>query len=462
MQSATKSARSRVARVARVARAARPAFGTSRPEPIAALLAWVALLAPASAQDAVRAPSALSIDCTPDSLRVSGEAPIPTRFPLCDALERAAPGCQITLQPGDYGPLKIGFDSRNDGWCQGPGGRPGQPVVVRGLGRVTLHPDGDGDTISVNQAVECAWIRFENLVIEPGYRAGIFFFELGGGRVHRGFEFADCDVLGTWDHAAHAGAESKWAVWGHSLADFTFAGRARRARIEKIHWEHGFYLQNCRGDVTIENVDARELGRTFLQLTSRASDGPPASGTVSVRDCSIADIGLSRDDDWKGGAAITIAGGMPDASVRLERVRYRAGFDPRLRHLTRPEVPYGTAALVAWDGGEALPNGTLVLEGCDFEFAPGCGDRPVVSIGACREVQLVGSNRIVAGAAPVALELDPRPRGAAPRHPCGAISLSDASAIRGRIELRGRQADAAALEELARPRPPAPGSSGGG
>src|SRR5690606_959193 len=125
-----------------------------------------------------------------------------------------------------------------------------------------------------------------------------------------------------------------------------------------------------------------------------------------LKDCEIRDPGLAPGDAFKGGSAITL-GGRHTGEVRLERCHVRVGFNERLRKLTRPGVPYGTGAVVAVDGGESVPNGKLVLEDCIFEYAKGCGDRPVVSVGGVRELVLEGTNRIVAGGDQPALAIDP-------------------------------------------------------
>jgi hypothetical protein len=105
--------------------------------------------------------------------------------------------------------------------------------------------------------------------------------------------------------------------------------------------------------------------------------------------------------------------------------------------LTRPEAPYGTGALVAWDGGERAPTARLILEDVDFEFARGSGDRPLAAIGACTSVELRGKSRFVSGGKPSALELEPvrdaRPEGS----PVGALDVGPEIKIEGPIRWRG-------------------------
>ena len=267
-------------------------------------------------------------------------------------------------------------------------------------------------TISINQEIRNGHFVFRNLEIEPGERAGIFFFILRKNQVHEGFHFEDVDIIGSWDHLTRRGKKSKWGVWGHSLRDFQYRGVTRKPIIEKIRLEHAFYLQNLKGDVLIERVRGRRLGRTFCQFTAREKDGAPGVGSITVRECEVEDTGLSEWDGHKGGSTFTIAGRIT-GPVLFEGNTYRAGFHPELRRLTRKNAPYSSGALVLWDGGEKVPNGRVTLRDNDFEFAPGCGDRPVVSVGGCREVLIVGKNRFVSGGPYPALSIDPT-RGSKP------------------------------------------------
>ena len=224
------------------------------------------------------------------------------------------------------------------------------------------------------------------------------------------------------------------------------------ARIVDLRREHGFYLQNLRGDVLIENVDAARLGRTFVQFTAREKQGPPSQGSITIRNCRVEDCCIAAGDNFKGGSAFTFAGRI-DGTILVERNRYRSGFVPALRILTRPESPYGSGALVAWDGGGGEPNGRLLLVDNDFEMAPGCGDRPLVSIGACKVVELRGKNRFVAGANPAALEFEPVRESQPEGSPIGALSIDASTLIQGRLRWRGEKLS---LDELLAKYPRAP------
>mgnify|MGYP003435061787 CR=1 FL=1 len=83
------------------------------------------------------------------------------------------------------------------------------------------------------------------------------------------------------------------------------------------------------------------------------------------------------------------------------------------------------------------------------------GDRPLVAIGACTQVELIGQNRFVSGANPAALELEPtserRPEGS----PVGALNIDPATQIQGPIRWRGEKMPLKALLEKF-PRVPAP------
>lgn len=417
------------------------------------LVAALALSA-APAQGWQRNPPARAdfVTCTPGSIQVLGGPPQPSRYPIADALSLAGPGTLITLKPGEYKGFTIGFSSARPWNARTSGGTAAAPVTVVGEGRVRIVPERDGgDTISINQDVQNGHFLFRNLTIEPGYRAGIMFFQVKQGRMHEGYRFEDCDILGTWNHVANRGGRSKWAVWGQGLKDFVFRGVTRQARIENIQKEHAFYLQNPRGSITIERVHASRLGRTFCQFTARAKDGPEGVGDIVVRDCVVEDVGIAFEDGYKGGSAFTVAGRIR-GNVTFERNTYRAGFSRDLLRLTRNDAPYGTGALVVWDGGEKVPNASVTLRDNDFEFARGCGDRPVVSIGGCEQVAIVGRNRFVSGGVEAALSLDPaggrNPGGQPKSIPNGRVLVADETLIEGAVHVRGRDASSEELRAI--------------
>lgn len=388
-----------------------------------------------------------SIRCTPSTISTGVGAPQPAKNPIAQALQRCAPGGLIELAPGDYPSFGVGF-AKNAEWnANTSGGTRTMPIVVRALGEVRVLPGSGGDTIAITQQVRCGFITFEGLTIVCGYRAGVMFYKCGENELHEGFRFLDCNLEGGFDHLTGQGANSKWGMWGHSLKDFEFRGVRRRSYVRNTRHEHGFYLQNARGDITIENVDASRLGRTFVQFVARADWGPPGVGTILVRNCTVEDVGIARGDDYKGGSAFTLGGRHSGVAI-FENNRFRAGFDQRLKSLTREGVPYGSGAFVAWDArGER--NGTLILDGNDFEFAAGCGDRAVVSISGCKDVRIRGKNRFVSGGKTVALELDPPPGNGSASNPNLAVELSPDTLCKGGVRIAGTMADSERLAELA-------------
>ncbi len=418
---------------------------------LAALVLALALpAAPASAPpSAGGAQGAQVFTLTPKTVQVGAGGPQRVPNPIAWALERAGPGSVLNLQSGDYDAFSIGFRKDSKWNARAPGGSPGQPVTIQGQPGVRILPRGGGDTIAITQEKKCGWFLFKDLTIVPGYRAGVMFFKGGGNTVYEGFHFVDCHILGDWDHLAKRGGKSKWGVWGHSLSDFVFRGSFAPARVENIRAEHGFYLQNSKGDVTIENVHGKLLGRTFLQLTARPKDGPPAPGTITVRNCVIEDVCIAAGDDFKGGSALSLFG-RHTGEVIFEGNRFRAGFDARVRSLTRKGVPYGTGAMMVTDFG-GPSNGRVVLKDNDFEMAPGCGDRPLVSIGGCAELEITGTNRFVAGANPVALGLDPAesPGGKLRSNPIGELTVGAGTVVTGDLRRRSEALDADARRQLA-------------
>lgn len=395
--------------------------------------------------------------CTPDSVTIDGRRQA-SKHPIATALQAAGPGSVIALDPGRYGAFGIGFGHNKPWNARTSGGNPSQPILIHApFGGVTIAANASqGDTIAIKGDTNPGHITFQNLTIVPGYRAGVIFYKGKWGQTYEGFRFLDCDILGTWDHLANKGGKSTWGIWALGLSDFEFRGVQRRVRVENLRKEHGFYLQNPQGDVLIEDVDARHLGRTFCQFTARKSDGPPGRGTITIRNCTITDVGIARTDAFKGGTALTFAGPLT-GTIRLENNVVRAGFDERVQRLTKPDVPYGTSALVVWDyhGGRS---GHLILDGNKFEFAPGCGDRPLVSIGACERVEILGTNVFHSGGNQAALvldPLDPRGTGKLQNSPNGDVHVASGLALNGGIQLRGDMVDEEQRALLARPLPSA-------
>lgn len=381
-------------------------------------------------------PKGTRIACTPTTVSVDGRVEN-AKNPIAIALERALPGARIQLAAGDYPDFGVGFKRRAAWNAQTSGGTSAAPIVVEGIGTVRIL--GKSDAISFSQEIHNGFITFKHLVIVPGYRAGILFAQGQGPEwVHEGFKFYDCDIIGAWDHLTDTGVSSKWGVWGQAMKDFEFKGIGRRALVQDLRREHGFYLQNPRGDILIEHVEAKRLGRTFCQFTARANSGPPGIGTITVRDCVVTDCCIAAGDGYKGGSAFTVAGRLTGTLI-FENNSYRAGFDPVLSKLTQKGEPYGTGAFVAWDGDQDLPNGRLVLRDNLFELAPGCGDRPLVAISGCREVEIIGKNRFLAGVNPAALDIEPVTEGRPEPKAVGALTISEETEIRGPLRLRGKE-----------------------
>jgi len=383
---------------------------------------------------------------TPTSLVVQGRRQQKPKNPIAAALRNARPGDIVEIQQGVYPPFTIGFE-KDQPWNAKVSGRPGQPITLRGVGTVRIEPGKSGDTIALCQQVPNGFFVFENLQIVPGSRAGIMFYKASPKQVYNSFKFYDCDILGTWDHLAKRGGNSKWGVWGHSMKNFEFVGRRRPAQIKDIRHEHAFYLQNPKGDLLIENVHASRLGRTFCQFTARKGDGAIGVGNITVRNCVVEDVALAAGDNYKGGSAFTVAGRLT-GTILFDNNTYRAGYDRALHRLTAKGVPYGTGAFMAWDGRSGT-NGLLILRSNKFQMAPGCGDRPVVSIGGCREVRFEGRNHFVAGAAKKALEIDPMAGGGKTSNtPVGRISVAPSTTVEGgAIVYRGRKVS---ISELGR------------
>ncbi len=397
--------------------------------PFLLLIASAAVLARSASREPSEPPLAW-IHCTENSIEFQGQGPKKVVNPIAAALSRARPGTTIHLEPGDYPAFTIGFQSSSPANTTTKGGEPGNPIVVEGTGKVRVL-GSQGDAIAIDQRLPNGHITFRNLEIVPGERSGVIFYQRGDRRLHQGFTFEDCHILGARDLSTGQGKRTKWGVWGHMLADFRFAGVKQPARIERISEEHAFYIQNPQGSIAIENVRAKELGRTFCQFTARSAEGPPGKGDVLVRDCIVEDACISEADGFKGGSAFTIAGRLGCTFV-FERNVYRAGFRPESMRFSLPGEPFGTGAFSAWESGREGMNDTLILRDNRFEFANGCGDRPVVSIGGCKRVLILGQNRFVSGGEQPALALDPVNLQGRPMSSLnGSIYLAPATEIEG-------------------------------
>ena len=401
------------------------------------------------------------IRCSPAAFQRQGRRPEPSLNPIADALDQAGPGTVVHLDPGDYQPFTIGFRSNSRANATTSGGSDGSPVVIQGTKGVRIV-GGTGDTIAIDQAVPNAWITFRDLTIVPGQRSGVLFFRRTDGRIHQGYSFENCHILGRYNALTGKGKRAKWGVWGHRLADFRFIGMKEPARIERIADEHAFYLQNPAGPILIQNVKASELGRTFCQFTARSQEGPPGTGDITVRDCEVEDVCIADGDGYKGGSAFTIAGRL-NGLILFENNTYRAGFRDKYRKLTKDEKPYGTGAFMAWEASPEGRNGTLILRNNDFRFAAGCGDRPVVSIGGCERVLVVGDNRFESGGTQPALELDPvTPRGRIRSTANGRVYLAPRTRVQGKVLIHGEIPTPEARAALQRRGFKKPGSKGEG
>ena len=154
----------------------------------------------------------------------------------------------------------------------------------------------------------------------------------------------------------------------------------------------------------------------------------------------MVDTGLAPGDRYKGGSALTIAG-RHRGKVLVDRCVVRFGFDARRRRLTEDGEPFGTGALVATDRREKEPTALLVLRDNVFEFAEGCGDRPVVQIDGVREVRFEGRNRIVSGGESPALSIGNDRRST----PIGRLVVDRRTEVEGTILWRGARVALSAL-----------------
>ena len=138
------------------------------------------------------------IHCTADSIELPDQKPEKAQNPIAAALAKAKPGTVIHLDPGDYPAFTIGFQSNSPANAVTKGGEPGNPVVVEGTGTVRVL-GVQSDAIAIDQRFPNGWITFRHLEIVPGERSGVNFYPRTDGRIHQGFTFEDCNILGRYD-----------------------------------------------------------------------------------------------------------------------------------------------------------------------------------------------------------------------------------------------------------------------
>ena len=161
----------------------------------------------------------------------------------------------------------------------------------------------------------------------------------------------------------------------------------RGGYIHDICQEHAFYIQNQTGDLTIENVLADRIGRTFLQTTSRFNEGPPGRGQITVRNVWIRDAALEGNCQtapvYRGGSALTFTGRHLGPSL-VDNAIVQFGFNQGLNQAAGFVI--GTAGFVTWlgNGSGNIPNGPIRLQNSKF-LRPvrswysviACGTKPI-------------------------------------------------------------------------------------
>lgn len=127
---------------------------------------------------------------------------------------------------------------------------------------------------------------------------------------------------------------------------------------------------------------ARRLGRTFIQVVQRSSEGPIGQGIVLVENVGVEDCGLAD-----GGSCLTLAGHADTTIYR--NVTVRGGYDATLDALP------ARGAIVAWTPGgtnyweDIYQNGTVIIEDCAFDFQQ--GDRALASFAGAERLEITGT-----------------------------------------------------------------------
>jgi len=230
-------------------------------------------------------------------------------------------------------------------------------------------PGTVGHSIYITDQGPVSDVRFWNLSLTEFGTAGVL---IGGesDTVFSGFEFHGVVIDGGYDWETQTGNNSKWGVLTNGVEDFRFQDGV----VQNIHREHSFYLHNNQGDVFILRNLLSRVGRTFLQVTNRPSEGPKGKGRLVLRDNTMTDCALAD-----GGSCITIAGHLGKTVIKhnvlemgLDESLDRCGFNT-----------CATGAIVAWtppkDAWPGLKQQIGELVVVDNSFVVQNGDRSIAT-----------------------------------------------------------------------------------
>jgi hypothetical protein len=168
--------------------------------------------------------------------------------------------------------------------------------------------------------------------------------------------------------------------------------------------EHAFYLSNFLGDATISNCLIQHVGRTAVQITARSHEGTKKEGIGTITLTNITAIDCNLGDFFGGGSCFTFAG-RHTGNIILDNCIYRAGFDSALNAIAKKVI--GTGAFVSHQGDSTgnIPNGPISVINCDFQIAPGGGDRDFFQVNQNSCVSLIVSGSIITSGARAALNI---------------------------------------------------------
>jgi len=358
----------------------------------------------------------------------------PTADPIGDCIRAAANGDDAQMAPGEFPRQRGSIGGRRGFHLCGWDRRLGLSIIKRdelvGSSDNLLLQDGDREFV------------IESVNIELDDRAGVKTTNTVGPRNN----LLDVMMYGrgspydpTWTDSA------KWGVHAYQTSGWA------EVRVYKwsIYGEHGGYFHNIQGDHGFAEGGVGRLGGCDLFFANRMNEGPPGKGDVTIRDRTIEDVCIGQ-----GGSALTFRGGMPDSTIRLERVKARLGCKPQLAAPFNQNI-CGVLSVDSADetapgkGDAAWPGGTLAcyVTDCDFEVGtiyPGRTGmiRPVISIAACCLFEMDGTRLHVnraPGAYPIALSLSTS---------VNTVSISRQNDVQGWIEWHPDGPDGARFTSL--------------
>lgn len=298
--------------------------------------------------------------------------PISSSNPVTTAYKASKSGDVILMEDGSYAHFDVDY-----GKCHSLTG-PIIWIMARNINGpvINTNPVGGSNVISVTK--HACYTSLVGLKVLGDDTASIHFFT-SGNEPYRHIQILETSIDGGYNWYTGTGNDSKWAVQSYLLTDFLWRGGI----IENIHQEHAFYVHNNQDDFFLEDMTIKHVGRTALQMTSRAGDCdqyqipcPPGAGNVQVRNVAVYDSSLG--DFCAGGFSFTFAG-RNSFNIIIENTYVESGLDPALVAATGC-TGTGEFVVYAGQGSQNVYNGPATIRNSVFKVAPNQGNKNLSEI----------------------------------------------------------------------------------